>query len=222
MFKDKRSSKKPKVSKRVSKKELQKRLNLSILGIFIFIITMVIAVNFFGPQIGALFGFISKYKNDEGPTPQLNVSVPSITDLPEATKDKSVIVNGYATPGSMIKIYVNGPEKGETLTAADGQFTFDNVETKVITVDSKSPKINIEEPENGSTIENLNERVLVKGRLNEKASVKINDRLVVVKPDLSFDYLLGVSEGKVEIRVIATDDAGNSSEEKIFITYKKD
>lgn len=239
-------SKKPIVSQRVSKKELQKKLNMSLLGIFIFIITMIIAINFFGPQLGALFGFISKNKNDEGPKVELNISVPSITNLPEATKNKEVLIEGYATPGSIIKLYVNGPEKAEVLTGGDGKFVFDNVQlidgrntifakaydndgnsteksdTKVTTVDTKAPKISVEEPKNGETIRNLNERVLVKGKLNEKASVRINDRLAVVKPDLSFEYLLGISEGGREIKVIATDAAGNQSEEKIFITYIKD
>jgi hypothetical protein len=43
--------------------------------------------------------------------------------------------------------------------------------------------------------------------------------LAVVRPDLTFDFLLGVTEGKVAIKIEATDDAGNIATETIDVTY---
>ncbi|MFC1755943.1 hypothetical protein ACFLZK_01235 [Patescibacteria group bacterium] len=238
-------SKRKKTSSKYDHKELSKKLRFALLGIFAFIFLALIAVNFFGPQIGALFGFISVNRNAEGPKAKVTLSTPSFAELPDATNEEEITIEGYAQKGTNVKIFVNGPEKGETLVGDDGKFVFENIpliegrntlfaksfqndneseksETRVITVDKDKPKIKIEKPKDGDTIKNLNERVLVKGSVNEKAKVRINDRLAVLKPNLSFEFLLGVDEGDVVITVEAIDEAGNSEITKVGVTYKKE
>ena len=62
----------------------------------------------------------------------------------------------------------------------------------------------------------------VKGSSDEALSeVKINGRTAVMKGDNGFELLLGVGEGEVEIKVEATDLAGNTRVESIYITYEK-
>jgi hypothetical protein len=227
-------------------KELKRMLRLSVLGIFGFILLAIIAFNFFGPQIGALFGFISIYRNDTGPQAQVSVTPPTFYDVPEATNERSINIKGYAPSGSTVKLYLNGPEKGETLAGGDGQFLFENItliqgrntifaktvdeqgnksensETKVIIMDDKKPDIKMEEPKEGDTIKNLDRRILVRGSVSEKAKVTVNDRLAVLKPDLNFEYLLGVKEGDVKITVKAVDEAGNERLETINVRYEED
>ena len=218
---------------------------MSLIGIFVFIIGGIVAVNFFGPEIGALFGFISANRNVELPQPKKALNAPIFKELPDATNNKELTIEGTSIPGATIKLFLNGPEKGEALVDGEGKFVFENInlisgrntifakaideegnesersDTKVITVDTKEPKIEIEEPGNGSTVTNLDKRVTVKGSINEKAKVRINGKLAIQKPDLSFEYLLGVSEGDVAIKIEATDEAGNKKEEEIFIKYNK-
>lgn len=226
--------------------ELSQRLKWSLLGIFAFIAGSILVLNFFGPQIGALFGFISVNRNYQGPSAAVTVSPPSFADVPDATNEDNINVEGYSIPGSNVKLFVNGQEKGEALADADGKFVFEDVfliearnslftkavddkgnesdksEIHYITVDKEKPDIDIEEPDNGDTIKNLNERVMIRGKVSEKAKISINKRLVVQKPDLTFEYLLGVSEGEVIITVEATDEAGNTKVESIGIEYKKE
>ena len=56
--------------------------------------------------------------------------------------------------------------------------------------------------------------------MSEKSTIRVNNMLAVVKPDLTFEILLGVKEGDVEILVEATDQAGNVKVEKINIKYE--
>jgi len=56
-------------------------------------------------------------------------------------------------------------------------------------------------------VSNLDKRVEVTGKVDEKSTIKVNGKFAIIKPDLTFDFLLGVSEGKVEIKVEATDEA---------------
>lgn len=226
--------------------ELNKRLKWSLIGIFAFISVGLILINFFGPQIGGLFGFISINRNQENPTPSKAISVPSFSELPKATNQDSISVSGYSATGTTVKLFVNGPEVGSSPAGEDGKFMFENIplisnrntiyakavdgdgneseksETYIITVDKEKPKLEVSQPNNGEKIKNLDERVLVKGKVNEKAKITINEKLVVQKPDLSFEYLLGVSEGDVKISIKAEDEAGNSKTEVLEIKYDKD
>ncbi len=223
---------------------LKKRLTLLLLGIFIFIFILIIAFSYFGPQIGSLFGFISKNRNQEVPEIKVALAPPSFVDVPDAINSNNITIQGFAESGNTVKLFLNGPEKAEIVVGSDGKFFFDNVElldgrnsffaktvdqsgntsdksaTFFIEVDTKSPKIEITEPKNGDTIKNLNNRVMVKGKISEKAKIRVNGKIAIQQPDLSFEFLLGVSKGDVEIKVSATDDAGNEKIEKIFIKYE--
>jgi hypothetical protein len=70
-------------------------------------------------------------------------------------------------------------------------------------------------------VRNLDKRILIKGKLSEKATLKINDKMAIVKPDLTFEFLLGVEEGTIEIKVEATDTAGNVASEKFKVKYER-
>jgi len=233
-------------SQKYNHEELNKKLRWSLVGIFAFITCGILILNFFGPQIGALFGFISINRNLEIPSANITLNPPSFADLPKATNQDSINIEGHAPAGSNVKLYLNGPEKGEVLTSGDGKFIFENKhliegrntifaraydekgneseksETHIITLDKDKPDLDIESPKDGNTIKNLNERVMIRGNVNEKAKIRINNRLVVQKPDFSFEFLLGVSEGSVKIKVEATDEAGNSRVVVIGIEYKKE
>jgi len=235
-----------KTRSKFNRQELSKRLKFSLLGIFAFIFLGIVSLNFFGPQIGAMFGFISVNRNKEGPKAKATLNTPSFLDIPNAVKDETITIEGYAREGYNIKLYVNGPSVGEVLVGGDNKFIFENVslidgrntvfakavdgqgneseksETQVIVVDKEKPKIKIETPKDGDVVKNLNDRVFIKGEISEKATIRINDRLAVQKPDLSFEFLLGVKEGDIVITIEATDEAGNTEVEKIGIKYIKE
>lgn len=228
------------------KEELSRRLRFSLLGIFAFIFLVIALMSLYGPQIGALFGFISVNRNRELPKARVTLTTPSFENLPDAVNKNVITVEGYAREGDNVKLYVNGPAIGKVLVGGDNKFIFEDVqlingrntifaksvddsgneseksETHVIMVDKEKPEIEIEQPNDGDTIKNLNERVFIKGSVNEEVSIRINDRLAVQKPNLDFEFLLGVEEGDVVITVEATDEAGNTEVEKIGITYEKE
>lgn len=225
--------------------ELKQRLFKTTVFIFGFIITVVLIITLFSTQVGAIFGFISKNRNDSGETFKQAVSPPVFTQIPNAVNTDKTTIKGYANAGNTIKLYVNGPEKATTTSDQNGEFTFTDIEvikgrnsvfakaidadnnesekseTRTILYDDDRPKLEITSPKNGDTVKNLNSRVEIKGTVSEKATITINDKYVTQKPDYTFDYLLGVKEGDVEIKVNATDEAGNTREETIFVNYQK-
>lgn len=220
-----------------------KKLKLAVLGI-VLLPTIVLALFvFFGPTIGSLFGIVSINRNFDNDTDKVAPPPPIFDNPPKAVKDKSVTLKGFAEAGTTVKLFVNGPEKATTVTTAEGTFEISGIElidgrnslfaktadsagnesdksaTLNIEVDSTNPKIDIESPKNGDVVRNLNRRVFITGKLSEKATVTINDKLAVLRPDFTFEFPLGVEPGKREIKIKAVDEAGNTAEETISITY---
>lgn len=227
----------------ITEADLYRKLFTTILSIFIVIGFVFVAFSFFGPSVGSFFGILSTNRNSSGSVDRIAPNSPIFSNIPRATKEKSITINGLAESGTNIKLFVNGPEVASTVADSEGLFTFTDVtlfegpntifakaiddtgnespksETIRLVVDNDKPEIEILEPKDEAVVRNLNGRVQIKGELNEKATVFINDRKAIVKPDLTFELLLGVSEGEVEIKVVATDEAGNEETEEFKITY---
>jgi hypothetical protein len=230
--------------KDLNEEELAYRLRVTIIAIVVSIVAITASLVLFAPKIGAIFGFVSKYRNEQVQGPEVNPSPPTLIGAPTSTNKERVTLEGVTEPGMAVKLFLNGPESQNTLADSEGNFMFTDVplikgkniifvkavdsqnresdksETKEISFDSEKPEIKLETPKDGDTVRNLDKRITVKGSVNEKATVKVNGSLAVLRPDLSFEITIGVDdEGEFEIKVEAKDEAGNEAEETIEITY---
>lgn len=225
--------------------ELQKKLFKLLAGIFGLSAFVIISLIFFAPKVGYFFGFFSKHRNDKDTTEVIKPSSPLFSNIPQATKNDKLTLNGYAQPGMTVVLYLNGPENQRTTVSADGLFTFndialisgnntifakaidsDNVEseastTYIVSFDKQKPKITINSPKDGETIKNLDKRITITGKLDEKSEIKINDKIAILRPDMNFEFLLGAIEGKNTIKIEATDLAGNTATESLTVNYEK-
>lgn len=210
------------------------------------VVILFVVFKFLGPKIGSAFFLISKHRNDPVNEDTIPPSTPLFSNIPDATNKDKLTLNGIAEPGSTVKLYVNGPEKATTTTNSEGLFTFVDIEisegnntlfakatdqdgneskkSKTFTVvfDDEAPEIEITKPSAGEEVKNANRRILIEGEISEKATVTINGKYAIVKPDNSFELLLGVDEGDVNINVEAIDEAGNTSKSGITVKYTKD
>lgn len=229
----------------MSEEELSKRLFLTILSIVGIIIVITASLMFFAPKIGGLFVFVSRHYYEKETETEIVPASPLFVDAPEATKEEKINIQGVSEPGMSIKLFVNGPEVQSTIADAEGKFTFVDIplikgknmlyakavnsksveseksETINIAYDNTAPEITVDQPKNGETVRNLDKRILVKGKVSEKATVRINERQAILKPDLTFELIIGVEEGSITINVEAIDMAGNKKEEKVTVKYVK-
>lgn len=235
----------PKITRRTNEDAILKRLYITVGVLFGTILLLFVILNFFGPQFGSFFLLISKNRNNDGSEDKIAPTLPIFSQVPEATNQKTLTLNGISEPSATVKLFVNGPEKAQTTADNDGGFTFVGVElgpgnntlfakaidanknegekSKVFTIvfDDKKPEVTVTAPKDDEHITNLDKRVLVQGKINEDADVKINGRQAVVRSDHTFELLLGVDEGDVEIKVEATDRGGNKATETVNIKYEK-
>ena len=234
-----------KATGKMNEEELYKRLFTTISAILLTLILLFVVFRFFGPKLGSLFGLISVHRNDPAERDKITPVPPIFSLIPKATNKKKLTLNGISEPGSSVFLFMNGSKKSSIITSNDGLFTFtdleltegkntifaratdkndnesDDSEKAIVVLDTKKPEIKIDSPVNGETVRNLNKRIEVKGKLNEKANVMINGRVAIVQSDFTFGILLGVEEGNVSIKVVATDEAGNSKDETVFAVYQK-
>lgn len=229
-----------------SEVELSKKLVRIVLAIVAITIFCVLSLFVFAPLFGSAFGLLSKNRNSEEGIVTVKIQPPTLSNLPASTNKSSLDISGFAGEGDTIKLYVNGPEVAQTTTGSDGIFNFSAIQLNkgrntlfakainikneeseqsvvhTIILDTENPKIEITSPKDGETVKNLNKRITITGTINEKASIRVNDRMVIQKSDLSFEYSLGVKAGSVEIKVSATDEAGNKNEETIKVNYREE
>uniref|UniRef100_A0A7C4TRY7 Bacterial Ig-like domain-containing protein n=1 Tax=candidate division WWE3 bacterium TaxID=2053526 RepID=A0A7C4TRY7_UNCKA len=230
---------------RMFEEELLRKLKRN-LFLFITIITvLVISITFFGPKVGSLFFIFSKHRNEKEKGDIAPPTAPIFSQVPEATNKKELTLNGVSEPGATVTLFLNGPEKERTTADNNGTFTFANINlnegqniifakakdlaenesdksrTYYVNFDDKKPEIKLLEPKENETVRNLNKRIYVKGQLNEQAEVKINGLNALVNSDNTFEIVLGVAEGDVEIKIQATDNAGNKTEETVKVRYQK-
>lgn len=235
-----------KPNKKMTEEELYSKLVTTLFAIVVLLGIIFLGFRFFGPKIGSFFGLISVNRNDTGSKDVIAPLPPEFINPTKATNKQIVDLTGSAEPGATVTLFVNGPKKAEVLADQTGEFNFNAIsinrgknsifatasdaagnkseksETVIIMFDNSKPKITLIEPKEGQQVQNLQNRVLIKGKINEKAEVTINGRIAITRPDNSFELLLGVKEGDVEIEIKATDEAGNTNTKQVEISFEND
>jgi len=174
---------------------------------------------------------------------------PTLTNIPQATNSAILKVAGFAEAGSTVKLFLNGNENESQLVGAEEQFVFEKVnlesgENEIyatardtagnesppstsfrVTIDQKPPQLEVSEPENGAVIKEEKDKqtfVLVKGKVEEKATVTVNDYQAIVREEGNFEYrFLLTAEGENKLKIVARDAAGNKTTIEKTVIYKK-
>lgn len=212
--------------------------------IFLSIFAVILFVFFGLPLLVKFAGFvgsIGKSNSNVEITDMTPPAPPQFQDLPEFSKEERIEINGVSENGATITITANG-DASEVVANNSGQFNFvfnlnkgDNtisafakdtsgnksVDTKVSTIvfDNTDPKLEITSPAKDSTFSGSGQRQLViKGTVNEKVDLTINDKFVALKDDGTFSFLTTLSEGSNTFNVKAVDPAGNESTDSLTVT----
>lgn len=174
---------------------------------------------------------------------------PTLTGIPQATHSAQLNIRGFAEPGSTVTLFLNGSEEDSQLISSEGQFNFENIvlelgeneiyattkdttgnesrpsATYKVIIDQKPPKLEVTEPENNAIIKEEEDKqtfVLVKGKVEEGATVTVNDYQAIVREEGNFEYRLLLTEEEENIiKIVAKDLAGNKTTIEKTVIYKK-
>ncbi|HCQ30857.1 TPA: hypothetical protein DIU27_00540 [Candidatus Collierbacteria bacterium] len=192
--------------------------------------------------------FIGVVAGDGAPRQNIDKDIippqaPTLSALPEATNSASLLVEGYTEANASLDILINDKISLTDKAKDDGSFssiaTMDadsnrvqvratdesgNVsisEVEIVLLDRKPVEISVSSPKDGTEFFGKNNQVVdIKGEVNKKdAQIIINSSFVVVEKEGVFVHRIQLQNGNNEIRVVASDKAGNSTEKVFSLVY---
>lgn len=228
-----------------AKKKSTQTLILTIIGI---VLILFILLKYGIPFISDLSFFTGRVTSTESNNSSSSkddedfIPVPQVDPLPKATNKDELQITGTSLSGLTVQLYLNGSRDDEAIVGSDNGFEFrptltegDNIikvravkndkegdfsQSFTIKYSKKAPEITIESPSDGANISGGNP-VEIKGRTNGENIVQVNDFQAITNPDGSWHYNLTLKGGDNEIKVVATDDAGNKAEKIIHVNYSQ-
>lgn len=174
-------------------------------------------------------------------TDETFIAAPILDTVPSATNSAYTRVTGNAGGNLLIRLYINDTFSDDVESKEDGSFTFKRVElkegkneikalartqskkestfsqTETITYISKAPKLTIDSPSGDPTVKEST--FIVKGTSDPNTQVSVNDRWALVDAEGSFSYTLQLANGENMLKIVSTDDAGNTTEVSRKVTY---
>jgi hypothetical protein len=228
---------------RIEEKKQRRRLTLAIVGIvgiFVFILM-------FGFRL--LVGFSLFVDTIRGNTPAIQQTIimlpPVLDPVPIATKSSLLKISGAGQQGYSLILYVNEKETKKialpkvasfsavAVTLTEGLNTISakmsddkgNLSdlSNILTIEykQKQPTLEVQSPEDNSTITGENNNINIIGKTDNDTTVTVNGRYIVLKNDNSFNYPYPLSEGDNTLRIEARDLAGNTTTMERKIRYQK-
>ena len=206
-------------------------------------ILIIAAALIFGiPLFSKLLNLTSK---NDSTTQSVNTVIlppPNLASLPQNTNQQSIIIKGTTLPNAKVRVYF-GNSSDDTVADGNGDFnmniglskgantiyakTVDDAgnqseksTTYTVNYSTQVPNLTVNVPQNnqtfyGSTQQNLE----VQGSTDTSNSVTINDHVAIVDPTGKFDLTVGLNSGDNQIKVVATDQAGNKKEIDLKVTF---
>jgi len=197
------------------------------------------------PAIGRLTALVSSLKGNDQKISSSDITpppAPKFRNFPEYTNQQSVALYGNTEAGATVKLTFDGNPQ-EILSDGSGQFSFnvtlqdgENVfaaiaidqsgnqsqktEDHTIVFDKKTPDLEITSPSDGSSFFGSSQRqITLEGKTEATASVTVNDRIISVEEDGTFQYTTTLNEGGNTLKVISKDLAGNTTEKSLTLNF---
>lgn len=161
---------------------------------------------------------------------------PPIFNIPyEATNTAQINIQGYATPESKVKLFLDDEEKQTEKSSSDGSFTFQNIQlglgvnniygktldengqmslpSKTIKVifDNEKPLLEVSEPLDGKTIQG-ERKIKIAGKTEPKSQIYINGNQIIVDKEGNFSSERTLNDGENNFTIKAYDSSANFSE----------
>lgn len=232
---------KSRLSKRVENQAL-KSIVLTVVGIIVVIVLLVK----FGIPLFANISFMlgsGNTKEDISKKKSSYVAPPTLNNTFSATNSATITVSGSAPAKQTITLYVNNEKVDETTANDSNSFSFGQVNLKpgdnsikakatddtktqsdfsnelTVTLLNKAPSLTIDSPSDGQEFKKDDKTASVTGKTDPGVKVTINDFWAIVDEKGNYSYSLPLHDGDNDIKIVATDDAGNKTEQSRKVKY---
>lgn len=193
--------------------------------------------------VGFIKNLITPAKKIVNSSEQATLAPPVLNIPYEATNTAQININGYASPGSKVKLFLDDDKKQTVDVSGDGSFNIQDVtlspgqnniygktvdekgleslpsKTLSVIYDNEKPNLNINEPEDNKVINGGDRKVKISGKTEIGANIFINGAQVVVDLNGNFQSIQDINEGNNDFDVKAVDKALNETEISRKVIY---
>lgn len=233
---------KPRYVRRLSKRNKRNLLvTLILVGFVLYATFRWIFPNF----VGVLASVTSFLKPQ---TKIVNISentqlAPPVLNIPfEATNTSQINIEGYATPNSKVKLFLDDVEVDTEDVNSEGKFLFEDVslslginniygksvddkgkeslssKTLIVLYDDENPKLEITSPQDGAQISG-ERKVHFEGLTEPDAKVYINESQIIVDNNGNFKIDLSLNDGENRFIIKAKDLALNETQIERVVNF---
>lgn len=223
--------------------QTKRNIILTVIGIII----IVILLWKFGVPLMATVSFMLAGSKNEESTEKKDtyIAPPTLDDTYDATNSARVNISGSSLNTTTIELFVNNEKVDNTKVEDGNTFSFtavplDSGENSIkvraigdgnqksnfsnivtITYLNKAPELSIDSPSDGASFHKDEKTVEVKGKTDPGTRITVNDFWAIVDTDGNYSYTVALKDGDTDIKVQATDDAGNKIDKQIKVNYSQ-
>jgi len=193
--------------------------------------------------------FLGNLRSNSQPVAQTDTippATPLLDPIVPATASAKLDLSGSSEASSTVHLYINGIKETDTAANGAGDFVFTGIglvkglnrfyvnaldrsgneslpsSTQSIVYDSDAPTLSVSSPSDGQAFYGPTVLVIsVKGLTDPDNSLTMNDRLVVVQSDGTFNDRIELQEGDNHLKFSATDRAGNVTTADLTVKYSR-
>ncbi len=230
--------------RRSVERQTKRTLFLTISGIIVILVLLVIFGIPFLINLSLVFEKTKDTNATQGTKSETYIQPPVLNEMFSATNSAAINVDGTADEGDSLILYVNDEKKEEIDRPNNKKFTFPDVhldkgkntiKVKALSDKNKSnfsnelavsfiidpPSLSIDEPPDGKTYSKDFNTANIKGKTDSKVKVTVNGFWAIVDSEGRYQYSLPLQNGENQIKIVATDEAGNKTEKEIKVTYSQ-
>jgi len=215
-----------------------------IIGGFIILIVVVVA---FGANLLTSFSlFVEKSQGNNdttstGTQTDSYVAPPTLNPVAVATNKPQVNISGFGQKNQSIILYLNNQIADKATVNDNNQFHFSSVQlqagqntikvkaqdgskesdfsnTDTIAYLKNPPNLTISNPQDGQGFsKNTSPSVSIQGTTDTGSNVTVNGSWAIVDDQGKYNFLYTLKDGDNDIKVVATDNAGNQTTKEIHI-----
>jgi bacillopeptidase F len=230
---------------RTNEQRMKQRLVFTIVGT---VVLLVLLVKFGIPALVNFSLFLSSGSASQSTSSSKQstyLTPPILNPVPTATNSASFDFSGIAQAKQLVKLYVNDTYVDSVTAKDDGSFSFKGVnlsqgqnvikakvkkdaqesdfsQSWTITYKNNAPSLSITQPADGQSFSgSQNATITVAGKTDPDVKITVNDFWAITDNSGNYSYNLHLQNGSNQIKVIATDTAGNKTEKDITVSYSQ-
>jgi len=216
-------------------------------AVFFFLLTLILILVLFFlglPLVIKVSVFLGNQRSVAQPNENnqlINPVQPRFSPLPSATNSAVLAVNGSASAGMKIRIFLNDKLLEELTANKDGEFLSENFSLKegknllkaislvnnkesepvyaIIFFKKNPPRLEIEKPQNRTHFYDKDKEITIEGVTDPGAAIFVNEHLAMVDGEGNFSLKFNLEEGDNELDFVAQDEAGNQTKTTLIVNY---